>query len=662
MLIKNTKNQKYVRILRTYALACFTVFFFSCGDWLDVVPDGIATLDMAFNSRAQTLKYLATCYAWQPRIGGAEDPAILGSDELWTRDTQHLRLSAGFSADGLFISQGRNSAGNPVLGRWGSMYQAIRICNTFLENVDKTPDLTAIDREQWKAEVMVLKAYYHFILVQMYGPVPIIRENLPVDAEASEIRVPRDPVDSCFNYIVELIDEACEGNKLPYLLRDPISELGRITKTIALSLKAKVLVTAASPLYNCNNEQATLKNSDGTLLFSQDREKEIEKWEKAVVACREAIRVCEEEAGHQLYEFDNRSGLLTDTIALDVSLRNAFNLAWNDEIVWGNTQMVAINTRAGMIYVSMPKLNPQWVNSGDMCKFMSVPIKIATMFYTNHGVPLEEDITRDANALYDLRTATKQDNLYIRENRTTIDMHFDREPRFYAWLGFDGAIWYGADQTNDKNPLSLRYLGFKIGEVDATDGQGNYSGYIPKKYIPYRAQLSGINYISSLSYAWPLIRLSDLYLMYTEAINEAEGPNGPNSEEMFKYIDAVRARAGLETVQYSWDTYTNNQSYKTDKTAMRKIIQQERLIELCFEAQRFWEIRRWKTAPDVYKTVLAGWDMTVSYVDGTDEEVNRMMYTPQILAIQNFGVRDYFWPIKTDDINKNRNLVQNTGW
>lgn len=643
---------KKFRILIVAALMSFT----ACNNWLDVVPDGIATLDMAFNSRTQARKYLATAYSYMPKNGGSGDPTTLGGDDIWTRRTTHF--SNRFSLAGLDISDGLQNAANPVLGRWGSMYEAIRVCNTFLENAHLVPDLPAWEREQWIAEAKVLKAYYHFSLVQMYGPVPIVRENMPVDADVFEVKVERAPVDECFDYIVELLDEACDGDMLPTFVLDPASDYGRVTKPIALALKAKVLVTAASPLFNGNNDQATLMNRDGTRLF--DTEYRPEKWEAAMLAAKEAIDICHE-AGIMLYEFDDAANRYNDTTVLNITLRNAFNLRNNREVIWANTQMISIPSSGGMIHASMPKLNRDYINSNDLSKWLGMPIKIAEMFYTENGVPLDEDITREMGDLYNLRTAQAEDRLYIRQGRTTIDMHFDREPRFYAWVGFDGGIWFGAGQYNDRDANSLRYLGFKVGETDGTEGQGNWTGYIPKKFIPYEAQVNAINNISSPSYAWPIMRLSDLYLLYAEAINEVEGPDGANSSELFQYVDEVRARAGLKGVKESWDTYTSRAKYAT-KAGMREIIQTERLIELSFEGHRFWDIRRWKTAPNEYHTPLKGWNMLVSTIDGTEEEVNRMMYRPQLLLEQKFGVRDYFWPIRTSDIEVNPNLVQNIGW
>ena len=641
-----------------FILVCLIgLSFNSCNDWLDIVPDGVPTLEMVFNSRDQALKYLGTCYAYMPREANTSmNPAILGSDELWAVSTQ-IFLRYGYSDAGLDLLMGMQNPTNPILENWWRSYQALYHCNTFLENVGSVPDLKELEREQWKAEVMVMKAYYHYMLVQWYGPIPLIRENIPVSADVSAVQVPRAPVDECFQYIVELLDEACTGDKLPMIVPDPSSELGRITKPMAMTLKAKVLVTAASPLFNGNNDQATLRNNDGTPLFNQTEDPE--KWQKAVTACREAIETCHE-AEIMLYEFPNIS--YTDTIALDVTLRNAFSLRWNSEIIWANTQsMMGASQNGGLIYAALPKLIMANYTNVYQNKYIGIPLKVAAQFYTDKGVPLTEDRTRDISKIYDLRTAQTEDRLYIREGRTTIDFHFDREPRFYAWVGFDGGIWFGAGQYNDQQPLTLNYLALKWNETDGGTNEGNRTGYHPKKWVPFEAQIVNITGISAILYPWPAMRLSDLYLLYAEAINEAEGPSGASGSELFKYIDMVRARAGLKGVKESWDNYANNKKYE-NKNGMREIIQQERMIELSFEGQRFWDVRRWKIAYDQYRTPIQGWNMKVATTDGTDSEVNRMMYTPQTLYQTSFSVRDYFWPIKSSDLDVNPNLVQNIGW
>jgi len=628
--------------------------FNSCGDWLDVVPDNVATLDMAFNSRTQARHYLGTCYSFMPKDALSTNPALLGSDELYAEYNQSFRL-LGFSEVALDLARGMLNSTTSILGRWNSMYEALRVCNTFLENVSTVPDLPPLERVQWIAEAKVLKAYYHFLLVQMYGPIPLIRENTPVSANVSAVKIAREPVDVCFDYIVKLLDEACDSEVLPNIIFDEARDLGRITQPIAKSLKAKVLVMAASPLFNGNNDQTTLLNNDNTPLFNATEDPA--KWQRAVTACREAIQVCHD-ADIMLYKYLDMNNRYTDTIVTDLTLRNAFNLQWNSEIIWANTQSMVSQGQGNFSFASAPNLVP---GRSQLTKFISVPSKIATLFYTNHGVPLDEDRTMVNRKIYDLRTAQPDEQRYIRAGRISLDLHFDREPRFYAWLGFDGAVWFGADRQNDQNPSTLRWLGMKMDEPDGTSGIGNWTGYFAKKFVPLNAQWTVTNTLSCTSYPWPIMRLSDLYLLLAEAINEAEGPDGPNSAEMFDYINRVRARAGLKGVKESWDAYAISPKYKTPD-GMQQIIRQERMIELSFEGQRFWDIRRWKTAPDLYRTPVEGWFMNVSNIDGTESETSRIFYTPQFLLQQTFGIRDYFWPIKSSDIDVNPNLVQNIGW
>ena len=621
----------------------------SCGEWLDVVPEGVATIDMAFNSRVQTLKYLATCYSSMGIDGNIVfDPAMFGGDELWSNP---FNTEGFFSYEGIYFAQGMQNATNPLFNYWGSWYQGLRNCNIFLENVGMVPDLPPWERDQWIAEAKVLKAYYHFLLVRQYGPVPLIRENLPIDVDVSKVKVEREPVDDCFQYIVSLLDEAVTGDGLPLNVLDVAGELGRITKPIALALKAKILVFAASPLFNGNDQQATLLNKDGTRLFNTTYDPA--KWEKAMVACKEAIEACHN-ARIMLYEYPNAGiNSLTDTIATQMSLRNAFTQRWNSDIIWANTQSIITAARQsgwGLQCYAGAALNPAFRESGLVLRNLGVPLKIASMFYTDHGVPLAEDRTRNINDMYNLRTAKESEKLYVKEGSATVELHFDREPRFYAWVGFDCGIWYGQGRTNDKEELWS--LAIKAGEVDK--GLETGVGYLAKKYIPYTNVLTSINSYSSTPYPWPIMRISDLYLLYAEAINEAEGPNGANSADMFQYIDAVRARAGLKGVKESWEGYSTRSQKISTQTGMREIIQQERMIELSFEGQRFWDVRRWKTAPEVYRSPIDGWSVL--------EAENNTYYTPRVVLQKKFGIRDYFWPISNSDLINNPNLVQNIGW
>lgn len=632
------------RIGLVYILFC--VGFLSCSDYLDVVPEGVSRLENAFSMRAQAKKYLYTCYSYLPQHGHPSfDPAIMGGDEIWTVDRNQFTY---IGYDGVFLAKGQQNSTNPLLAGWDQMYKALRDCNIFLDNVASVPDLQPQERDRWIGEVKFLKAYYHFYLVQMYGAIPLVKENLPIDANQEQVRVARDPVDSCFSYIVKLIDEAVP--MLEPVIINRQAELGRIDRAIALSLKAKVLVTAASPLYNGNIDQATLRNLDGTQLFNQTRM--TEKWDAAVKACKEAIELCEG-LGFKLYTYPgNPQYRLTDTIKTQLSLRNAFNEKWNSEIIWANTQSMMTDWS---ILNAYPRLDPAYSGSPIPKQTYGLPIKIAELFYSDNGVPITEDKAWNYNNRFHLRVGDTPEQLYVKTGETTVQLHFNREPRFYAWVGFDCGIWYGQGRLDDKNSGSLFYVSNKQGQLAGVSGidAGPVTGYSPKKYVHFEnIQINNSEYTKK-TFPWPVIRLSDLYLLYAEALNEAVDVE-TNRTEALSYIDKVRDRAGLNTVESSWSSFSSApDKYKT-QSGLRRIIQQERMIELAFEGQRFWDIRRWKTAIDMYRSTIDGWDLKQMQPE--------YFYRPKVLYKQEFGLKDYFWPIKNNDITVNNNLVQNIGW
>jgi len=87
---------------------------------------------------------------------------------------------------------------------------------------------------------------------------------------------------------------------------------------------------------------------------------------------------------------------------------------------------------------------------------------------------------------------------------------------------------------------------------------------------------------------------------------------------------------------------------------LRSIIQRERMIEMALEGERFWDLRRWKLASDVYNSPIYGWDV--------DQAESELYYRRRLLFAQKFGLKDYFWPLRESDLIVNKNLVQNPGW
>src|SRR5690606_35834650 len=185
---------------------------------------------------------------------------------------------------------------------------------------------------------------------------------------------------------------------------------GRITQPIALAVKAYVLTTAASPLFNGNPDYTNFKDKEGKLLFNPTYSPE--KWEKARDACAAAIEACEL-AGNKLYYY-SQSGQqynVTDSIRTQMNIRNSVTERWNYEIVWGNTNSMTDNLQAQ----STPRgLDPTKRANAQTQGNAAVPLKVAGIFYSKNGVPIEEDASWNYGERFTLRAGTPAEREYIR--------------------------------------------------------------------------------------------------------------------------------------------------------------------------------------------------------------------------------------------------------
>ncbi|ADY54148.1 RagB/SusD domain protein [Pseudopedobacter saltans DSM 12145] len=639
--------------IKLLILIAVTGLLGSCNKFLDVVPDNIATIEYAFNLRASAEKFLFTCYSYMPANGHFNtNPGFTAADEIWYANPP-MDVSTNFYNIALGLQNVSSPYGNFWSGSRGGkpLFQGIRDCNIFIENIDKVTEMDGWEKGRWKAEAKFLKAYYHFYLMRMYGPIPIIKENLPISASPEEVKVYREPVDDVVAYIVQLLDEVYEDPNLPETLGGAEqSELGRITKPIVLALKAKVLVTAASPLFNGNPEYAGLKDKRGVNLFNPVYDQK--KWEVAAEACKTAIDYC-----HSFgYALNETKGLATyvinDTIGTQLKLRTAFTSEGNTEVIWANTNSMA---DVNMQRWSMGIIKTGATSGSGPKGLLAPTLKMAETFYTRNGLPITEDKSWDYDDRYGLRVSKEADRYYVELDSNTVKLHFDREPRFYASLGFDRGIWFGnwVDNYNVTKPLG--FIRGRSSEISARQGISNYSitGYWIKKLVNLETAVAADGNITNniVKYPWPEIRLSDLYLLCAEALNEVNG----YTSETVGYLNAVRVRAGIPTVEDSWDgPFSKQIGYYRSKENLRKIIHQERSVELAFEGQRFWDLKRWKEAHRELNQPIRGWDIT--------QKSANSYYRPVLLFNQHFTMKEYLWPIETKEMQTNRNLVQNVGW
>lgn len=638
------------RISAIIGSAALIAMSLSSCKYLDIVPDNVATIDYAFRLRSQAEKYLSTCYSYLPKLASwSNNPGLLSGDEVWF----FYPYGGGIlysPPSNWEIARGNQNIISPYLNYWdgnsggSAMFKGIRDCNTFLANIDKVPDMDNLERDRWIGEVKFLKAYYNWFLLRMYGPIPIIDENLPVSSGPDEVKVYRQPVDSCFTYIVNLIDTACLS--LPDKIEDPVSEMGRITKPIALAIKARILVTAASPLFNGNTDYSNFIDSRGVHLFNTTYDPS--KWQRAAEACKEAIDESHS-IGHVLYHFNPLINTydLGPEMKTQMDIRNAICEKWNSEIIWGAT-----NSMAGTIQqYAQAIIDPaeDLTNAGRPHASYAPTMRMAELFYTKNGLPIDQDKTWNYAGRYDLDTGRYADRYYVKEGYVTAALNFDREPRFYADLGFDGGIWYGQGRYDED---STWHVEAQKGGYSAKYREADYSitGYWAKKLVNFLNVVQKEGSYTVQQYPWPVIRLADLYLLYAEALNEVDGP----SDEALKWIDLVRDRAGIPSVEDAWTQYAKSPNEFKSKEGLRRIIHQERLIEMAFEGNRYWDLRRWKEIEKALNNPIRGWDI--------DADNTKTYYQPIVLFNQTFKKHNYLWPISENDLIVNKNLVQNPGW
>jgi hypothetical protein len=629
-------------------------------EYLDVVPDNVATIDNAFSNRNQAERYLYTCYSYRPPIGHIDhDPAMFGGDEVW--QYYPTAVAANRIYNGTQIGRGFQNSNNPWANYWNgennngkSLWNGIRDCNIFLDNIDQVLDVQPAEKKRWIAEAKFLKAYYHYYLFKCYGPIPITDVSLPISASVDEVKVHREPVDKVVEYISNLVLEVLPDLPVANEIIEG-TEAGRIDKLVALGMRAEMLLFAASPLFNGNTDYRSLVNKRGEQLFNQTYD--ANKWKIAADACKELIDLCIAQRKDLYKRIHNRTVASPPEFQLQTVYRNAICDRWNEELIWGGTN----NDCAQLTKVAHARIMRLGIwNISSVTSEYAPTLKTVEAYYSSNGVPVEEDTQWAQNGWYanryivrDKPSSGTPEIYYVKEGQKTVYLHYNREPRFYASIGFDRGIYYGSGYYEFPGNVkhcewfNLEYSGKNIAS------QYSWTGYSAKKMHSFEVtvETNTVTLMPNGYYPFPILRLADIYLMYAEALNEFSGP----SDEVYKYIDLVRERAGLEGVVDSWKKYSNRPEKPLSQDGLREIIHRERTIELALEGKRFWDIRRWKKISEL-NDQPRGWN-----VDGeTSEDFYRVREVARVPV--NFTVRDYFWPIKDSDLMTNKNLTQNYGW
>lgn len=644
------------------------ILFLSLGttgcDYLDIVPDNTVEIQSLFENKENAYSALSTCYSYMPNMEKFHLSMSLAGDEFVARLDAQVAEGREYTR-GEKIMRGWQNSNDPILSYWdgnggvSSLYQGIRVCNIFLENINNVPDLQPDEKLDWSSQVKVLKAYYHFYLIRLYGPVVIADTNLEPSAGIDEVRQEREPVDVCFKYVIDMINGVLfdeNGNKKMDLIeRRESAFFGQIDQTIAKAIKAQILLTQASPLFNGNSEYySNYKGNNGELLFPIEYNKE--KWKIALDATQEAIDAAHSN-GKKLYEFkglvkfwDEENRKKSDIMQYCYNNRFSITDPWNDELVWGYSGLdwsgqggFAHGTQMrSLAEPSLAEYSWQWLGAS---------YRMTELFYTRNGVPINEDQTFDYDHRLDITTIPEDSyhKGYMQQGEPTIKLHLNREPRFYAWMCVDRSIWRTHDLAND---VKMRYNEIPGGRGSSHTTDFYWSGVAIKKLVHPESKNGAWQRV--IKYPYPIIRLADLYLMYAEAYNEYHGPDA----KVYNMLNQIRTRAGLpRPIEELWNdaNIVKHPGKHLTQNGLRELIQYERLVELSFEGHRYFDILRWKRAAEFFSSPIKGWNTT-----GVDPE---QFYQLQTLQPREWQTpRDYLFPIPLKDMNRNPKLIQNPGW
>lgn len=618
----------------------FLLALTSC-KYLDVIPEGKATQDDIWKTTQQAEKYRYYMRTYMPNLIGYDwSPDQFAGDDMMTGG---VGTTYWFSSKSLIY--GEENANVTYFGRWApygtsgstnyDIYRGIRYAFYLLNNVYEVPAISPENARRYAGEAWYLIGYYHQLLLEYYGPIILVKRYIPNNAPDSEVFAPRSPYDECVKYIAECYDKAAE--LLPEVVID--TELGLPTKMSALSYKARLLLYAASPLVNGNSDYVGFNNPDGTPLMNTTYDPE--KWKLAMDAAANAIAVAEKynsEIGRQnYYLYTSADSSLPDTERGRRNYRDAFTKEnWNGvEFIEAKGDLGGCqNLQRFMGPRSLPKdMSRGW-------KTTEVPtMEAVEMYYTKNGLPWEDD------------PETKGIDPYAYNAEAgTANLHLYKEPRFYASVGYDRGTY-----EIDGKEITLYLRGDELhgSTLKETDEYQSCTGYLCQKWIPKASTYNtSSNSFSYHYYAYPYLRLPELYLSYAEADFEY---NGSLSAQSLEYINLVRKRCGLPTFQDSW---TLAGGIPTGQK-LRKVLHQERSIEFLFEGRRFHDLRRWKEAPEIMNKQPRSWNR-----DGkTAEEFYRVIEANQGGRKRIFeSPKNYWMAVPMSEINKNPNLVQNPGY
>jgi hypothetical protein len=663
---------KKIKYLLMTVISMFIMITYSCNflDVNDYFEDTIQ-LDSVFSNKVYLEKFLWGAAALLPDESNifavSYYPAILGSDEgftMWEADYASQR----FPIDEI-------TAGDMgTMNIWERMYQVIRKANTVLARIGECKELSGQERREIVGYARFLRGYAYYHLLLNYGPLLIAGDDVyETSLKPEAYQKYRSTYDESVEYVCGELDTA--ASYIPPIV--PVNVFGRPTRDAAYGLIARLRVYAASPLFNGGQAAKTYfsnfrRQSDNVHYVSQTYDEN--KWVIAAAACKRVM-----DLGYELHtvEATYNTPKLPDGVTHDpdyykpwpvgaagidplrsyAEMFNGETLGFkNNEYIFGrNSTEVRERTRQ-----SFPSPFGGW---NGHC----IPQKIIDTYRMTDGreisnfsdrYPYREDgfTTRDSTfSGYEIKP-----NVNL--------MYTNREPRFYASVGFSGCLWTMNSTTESSKFRQQVFYSIdgNSGKSASTEGDNrNYpiTGYVLKKYVHPDDAWSGAN-AAVLDKSFPIVRLADILLMYAECLNnlsqsytvtldDIDGTSytfSRNTDEMAAAFNKVRHRSGLPGL---------TPEELSSQEAFFEALKKERMIEFLHEGLRYYDVRRWGIVADEEAKPVMGMNTEQTEKGGY---YNRVICNYATVRNRVFKPKMILLPIDLQEIKRVRTLDQNPGW
>lgn len=618
-----------MKIIRYVGAVLLAAFAGQGCSLLDTTPDGRETLDQIFADHDKTAAYLNTCYSKLPTKGTSyywvcNAPTALSDEGYLVSGTINDAIPAKM------YTSGGTASSHPVRDysddeNYYSAYMLqLRYCTTFLQYIDKAGVNSESERARWRAEAHVLRAYYMLEMLKWFGAFAYEPNGYPDDYDYSTLKK------RTVWELAELIDAECtaaiDTNELPWRIDNP-SDVKRMTKALAWCIKSKAYLFAASPVHSED--------------YSADQK--ASHWKTAFQVNQQAVEALESN-GYSLKTSVSNPRLYTGKAAAYKELFTSISLTSADD---RETIYQATSRQNYIDHNYIGALN--WPNNTTRAGVVPTQEMVDAYEVLNADGTVAEPLLDLANPY----TATKTPNY----NQKALDLGYDpddpyaapRDPRMKACIirNGDKILWGGELRTVET------FVGGENGVSDDTsENRFTRTGYYYRKYIAPDVDATD-NKVDAAP--WKFFRLAEIKLNLAEAAAEAGELDVAKAQ-----VNDIRSRVGMPALP---DNLT--------QAEMILRVRHERMVELCYEECRYFDVRRWAEAfagSQLYQQYfkIPCERLTVMWITKNPDDTYTYERRTDLLRNASTQPRDVLLPIPETEANNLYSLTnkrwQNSGW